>query len=123
MVMKIMIMMTMMIMMNDDDFCIELQGEILVHTKLTQPPNAAVNMRAMMIIGDMVITVIMMMSMTMLMIIVIMMRMMLGKPSFKKYRNFMKYFHKTVTPPALILGYLLFLNKRYDIRLTSPPHL
>ena len=23
----------------------------------------------------------------------------LGKPSFKKYRNFMKYFHKTVTPP------------------------
>ena len=23
----------------------------------------------------------------------------LGKPSFKKYRNFMKYFHKTETPP------------------------
>ena len=23
----------------------------------------------------------------------------LGKPSFKKYRNFMKYFHKMVTPP------------------------
>ena len=23
----------------------------------------------------------------------------LGKPSFKKYRNFMKYFHKTVAPP------------------------
>ena len=23
----------------------------------------------------------------------------LGGPSFKKYRNFMKYFHKTVTPP------------------------
>ena len=23
----------------------------------------------------------------------------LGKPSLKKYRNFMKYFHKTLTPP------------------------
>ena len=27
----------------------------------------------------------------------------LGKPSFKKYRNFMKYFHKTETPPVLHL--------------------
>ena len=58
----------------------------------------------------------------------------LEKPSFKKYRNFMKYFHKTVPPPPpyciyeiliqispLILGHLLFLNKRYEIRLTPPP--
>ena len=27
----------------------------------------------------------------------------LGKPSFKKYRNFMKYFHKTVTCPPPVL--------------------
>ena len=26
----------------------------------------------------------------------------LGKPSLKKYRNFMKYFHKTVTPPPFL---------------------
>ena len=56
-----------------------------------------------------------------------------GKPSFKKYRNFMKNFHKTVTRPPRttfmksysdflqILGELLFLNKRYEIRLTLPP--
>ena len=34
----------------------------------------------------------------------------LGKPSFKKYRNFMKYFHKTVTPPhtAFMKSLLIF---------------
>ena len=32
----------------------------------------------------------------------------LGKPSFKKYRNFMKYFHKTVTPPRTAFMKSLF---------------
>ena len=60
----------------------------------------------------------------------------LGKPSFKKKRNFMKKFHKTVTPPprtafmkslfrtlTVFMSTFTVLNKRYEIRLTSPPRL
>ena len=59
----------------------------------------------------------------------------LGKHSRKKKRNFMKKFHKTVTPPPYCFYEILIqnfdrisstyvvLNKRYEIRLTPPPRL